>query len=497
MSRAVLVRAATRVLAAAIALALAGCGRDTTTEPPAVAGIAFLRGADGVDTVASLHDSLVIEVRDAALRPIGNVELEIESSRAWRGDICTWECTPSAAMLDVGQSYIGALPDRVVRTDVRGRAAIPVRFGGVAGTASLEVRARALGLVDSVHYVIRPGTAVRAVALPHDTVVYFGGAYRLRAGVADRFGNVVAAGGDIVAGPAVTVGADLAVAGVAYGESWIFVHAGQWVDSAQVAVVPRGHFASMAGYQSVGLLAQNLDGSAKVAFAGAGPGRAYSPGPTWSPDGRQIVYAQGMSGEQRLYVQPLDGAARRLVATPAAAPAEEIWPAWSRDGQWIYFSGRTPGVGIYALWRASADGATVEPLSTSEAAHESQVIVSPSPDGGRLAYSGNRALRIYDLATHVTTSPGPRADAVSWSPDGRRLAFIGAEGPGIVNVDGGATSPFSGPRGSVDLGISWSPDGAWLLYRGATYLELYQVDTGLHIPLRFTFGYDDARWAPR
>jgi Tol biopolymer transport system component len=500
MSRTVSPHPITRTFVIAVAVALAGCGHDTAaTEPSAVAvpGIAFLRGAHGEDTVTSVLDSLVIEVRDPELRPLANVELQITSSRAWRTDICSWLCAPSVAMVNVGVSYVGAVPDRVIRTDDRGRAVVPVRLGGVAGDASLEVRAPSLGVVDSAYYVIRPGTPVRTVALPHDTIVYLGTAYRLRAGTADQYGNVVAGGGSIDAGPAVTLGADLAVSGVAYGPSRIVVRAGGWTDSAQVTVVPRGHFAAMQGYQSTGLLAQNLDGSGKLSFAGAGSGRAYSPGPTWSPDGREIAYAQGTFGEQHLYVQPLDGAARRLIAAPPAGLVEEIWPAWSRDGQWIYFSGRPPSFSGYALWRASPDGATVEPLSTGQAAYESQVIVSPSPDGGQLAYSGNRALRLYDQATHVTTSLSVRADAVSWSPDGRRIAFVGEDGAGVVNVDGSGPIVIDRPGGSSDLGISWSPDGAWLLYRGNTYLELYQVDTGLRIPLRFTYGYNDPRWAPR
>jgi Tol biopolymer transport system component len=478
-----------RPCATAVAL-LASLACNTDTSPVLGApGITIVSGADVTDTVlAVLRDPLVIEVRDVNGRVAPNVEVQLTSGVPQAAPPLPW----------VAMSDADSVPNWFVlslRTNAKGRVSVAMRIMPVAGVAAIEIRVPELGLLDTARVVGRPGAPARVRILPRDSVVALGSTLQLRGGTTDAHGNVTSPAASVTADAGLSIDGAFTMTGTGYGLHTVVMRTGSWADTTTVTVVPRGRFAAMASYQAKQFWVQNLDGTAARLYDGAGAGRAYSPGPTWSPDGRQIVYAQGADQQQRLYLQPLDGTARRLIATPPPELLEEIWPAWSHDGRWVYFSGRTP-TRNYSLWRASADGATVEALN-APVQEDTQVQASPSPDGHRVAYIGNKGIRIYDIAIGTTANIGVAADAVQWSPDGRRLAFIGDSGSGIVNTDGTNLKRISPGSGFADLGIDWSPDNEWLIYRGPGYLELYQLSTELRIEIPYTFGFTSARWAPQ
>jgi Tol biopolymer transport system component/DNA-binding winged helix-turn-helix (wHTH) protein len=152
-------------------------------------------------------------------------------------------------------------------------------------------------------------------------------------------------------------------------------------------------------------------------------------GPAFSPDGKQLAFVRsnGALTMTDIFIVPSEGGtARRLTFdnTVIASP-----PTWTRDGRSIVFS--SPRTSIPTLWRIPASGGT--PVQVPQVG---VVAVHPSisPNGYRLAYDQimgrssiwNVALRKPDKRnsrTRVTASGGYNW-APEFSPNGRKIVFL-------------------------------------------------------------------------
>ncbi|MGJ4728087.1 Atxe2 family lasso peptide isopeptidase [Luteimonas sp. SDU101] len=116
--------------------------------------------------------------------------------------------------------------------------------------------------------------------------------------------------------------------------------------------------------------------------------------PVVSPDGTRVAFRVIRASIERntydsvWYVQPLDGTAppRRVAdgGVPLRDSAGIVVPAsvsWSPDGRWIHYRARHDGK--VDVWRASADGAGAEAITTDVADVEAFAL---EEDGARLAY---------------------------------------------------------------------------------------------------------------
>jgi Tol biopolymer transport system component len=196
--------------------------------------------------------------------------------------------------------------------------------------------------------------------------------------------------------------------------------------------------------------------------------------PSFSPDGRRIVFVRIGAHRDRIVVSDLHGAHARVIATSdASAPV----PSFSPDGRWILFDDNE------AAWVVSAAGGRPRLLIRGA--------LTPdwSPSGKEIAYVGARLSRLFIAhadGTHARELPtgglcyAPKCEAsgngttfVVFSPDGRRLAFDGeSQSGGIGNADDNLyTIPVSGGRAKevavgppirgsesfveTTLGISW------------------------------------------
>ena len=187
--------------------------------------------------------------------------------------------------------------------------------------------------------------------------------------------------------------------------------------------------------------------------------------PTWSPNGRTIVYAT----RHGLYEVPASGGRARRLTTDTDLVQD---PVWSGTGRHIYFTSHRDGT--IALWRVGSNGGSPERVTLGDSR---QCQPSLSADSRRLAYATQeetRALVFSDQQTSQETIVRALADAdqPALSPDGRFLVFVSDRGGKRLDLwlqpmDGGLPSSgarplTSGPGEANNPAVS--PDGRWIAY---------------------------------
>jgi TolB protein len=86
--------------------------------------------------------------------------------------------------------------------------------------------------------------------------------------------------------------------------------------------------------------------------------------PSWSPNGKWLIYASNGAGGYDIYRSQGDGTATHRLTDEYG---EDITPSWSPDGQWITFSStRSGGQDIY---RMRADGSNLQRLTDIPGTH--------------------------------------------------------------------------------------------------------------------------------
>lgn len=230
-------------------------------------------------------------------------------------------------------------------------------------------------------------------------------------------------------------------------------------------------------------------------------GRARSP--SWSPDGRWLVFESDQAGFRDLVrIARRGDGADRLTRDPEGS----FDPAVSPDGEWIaYVSSRDGNAEVY---RMRVDGTGAERLT---AFHRDDGAPRWSPDGGLVAFLSNREGRDRVFLMRPDGSGQRRLGGVVpdtvdeaepvWSPDGRRIALV-RRSPGgarivVVDVRTGAEQALT-DGSSRDDWPAWSPDGRHLAFASdrAGDLELFLMRADGSAPTRLTRARG-ADWLPR
>jgi TolB protein len=193
--------------------------------------------------------------------------------------------------------------------------------------------------------------------------------------------------------------------------------------------------------------------------------------PAWSPDGRRIAFVSRRDGNAEVYVMNADGSGKRNLTRNRAS---DDYPTWSADGGKIAFLRANPRrPWNYDLYLVNADGSGLRRLTHNEKyssptsyARSTQLVWSPD---ARTIYFGR--YRVSTDGSGTRWLPYIPLRAV-WSPDGRQIAFarmIRRTGPGpccspshsdisVMNADGSGTRELTHNARQNDE-PAWSPDG--------------------------------------
>ena len=216
--------------------------------------------------------------------------------------------------------------------------------------------------------------------------------------------------------------------------------------------------------------------------------------PAWSPDGRRIAFVRFTGAfdavwnhdPREIYVMNSDGSnVRRLTRNRLYDGA----PSWSRDGRRILFSRGRVVVDrltrVHAdLWVMQVDGQRKRRLTRSRAV---ELDAAFSPDGRRIAFlvgivrtSVSTLAPGFEFLTQErdvwtmradgrerrrTALGGMEVSAPSWSPDGRRLVV---SRHGVVTIGSVSQKHVTELGSRDDYEPDWSPDGSRVAFsRGA------------------------------
>ncbi len=197
--------------------------------------------------------------------------------------------------------------------------------------------------------------------------------------------------------------------------------------------------------------------------------------PAWSPDGRRIAFTSDRDTPRGdLYVMNADGSGATRLTNDAVAsnpPRELSHPTWSPDGKQIVFSAAQGGFDGTNLFVINADGSGLTLLTQNPDYDENP---SWSPDGARIVFDASRNLQpdgIYIMnrdGSAITEIVGSAqrlgGTEPSWSPDGTLIAAAGCSAAGICTMkpDGSAQTAINSAYPGASP--SWAPSGQQIVF---------------------------------
>jgi Tol biopolymer transport system component len=214
--------------------------------------------------------------------------------------------------------------------------------------------------------------------------------------------------------------------------------------------------------------------------------------PAISPDGKTLAFARISQGVQSIYTAPVSGGEEHRLISGGSYN----WGlAWTPDGRDIVFANAGWLAENAWLWKISLTGGEPERLQFGQGG------VQPAIRGKRLVYLRQMAnLNIWKRNLDSLHHARPPEKLISstrfesgpqFSPDGRKIAFestrTGAYEIWVCRSDGSGLiqlTRFNSLTGTP----RWSPDGQWIAFdsRAAGNADIYVIDSEGGPPRRLT-----------
>jgi TolB protein len=245
----------------------------------------------------------------------------------------------------------------------------------------------------------------------------------------------------------------------------------------------------------------HLDGSEKFQVTN---NRTINLSPSWTPDGRGVLYSSFKDRVQTLFLFELYSG-KEVKFSPRAG--RMISGKVAPDGKTV--AATLESGGNSNLYLLDLNGNVIRRLTG-----EPGIAVSPSwsPDGRQIVYvsdrSGSPQLYVLDLESEKSrrlTYSGSYNTSPEWSPKGDKIAYTGRVGGRFtifaINVDGGDPRKLTS-ESSDSEDPTWSPDGRFIAFssnRAGKY-HLYMMQATGENQRRLTgSGGDDTKpnWSPR
>ena len=231
---------------------------------------------------------------------------------------------------------------------------------------------------------------------------------------------------------------------------------------------------------------------------------------SWSPDGRTIVWANGLD----LYVSNSDGTgSRKFLATNAGGATGAGCPTWSPDGKHLRFVLWT-SYDFHAIWEVSPDATGLHPLLPGWDNPPSHFNPAWTPDGRYLLFESHKGLTSENIwairedvgifrkagePVQLTAGPinfgGPLP-----SRDGKKIFVNGVEARGELVRYEARSRQFAPYLGGISADLpSFSKDGQWIAYTKYPDGNLWRSKVDGSQQLQLTFSPLQAgmpRWSP-